>query len=175
MTRDARLRRCLILCCHFARNLAYYRARRVGGDLARPGEDFWTSADGNFIDMAVMEWCKLLGDDRALHGWRKIVSDPTAFERDMLASVGVTAEEFKVVISSMRRYRDKFLAHLDSDAVMLIPDLEVAQKAAWFYYRHIWANEIDPIPRGSAPSDLDMFYRERLAAGTAVYGAAGRP
>ena len=54
LTHDQRLRRCMILCCGVARNLAYHRARREGGGLARRGEDFWNTADGNCIDMAVL-------------------------------------------------------------------------------------------------------------------------
>ena len=57
MTREQRLRRCLLVCCHFARNLAYYRARRQSSP--GPAGDFWISADANFLDVAVMEWCKV--------------------------------------------------------------------------------------------------------------------
>lgn len=176
MTRDQRLRRCLLLCAHFARNLAYYHARRAGGHVAHEGQDFWTSADGNFLDMAALEWCKLFGDPRGEHAWQKIVTNPSTFEAELLAAVGVTADGFQALVSEFRRYRDKFLAHLDSDHVMYVPRFEAARRAVWFYYAHIWANEIDPAWRGDAPGDLEIeiLYQERLAEGVAVY-AAHRP
>lgn len=41
----------------------------------------------------------------------------------------------------MLRYRDKFIAHLDSDEVMNIPGLDIAKKAVWFYYAYVVAEE----------------------------------
>ena len=72
MTKIQRLRRIGLLCRHFARNLAYYRAGWVGSSLVRDS-DFWRTVNRNFLDVAVLEWCKLLGDEKARHYWRKTV------------------------------------------------------------------------------------------------------
>jgi hypothetical protein len=170
MTREQRLRRCLLVCCHFARNLAYYRARREGPP-ASTG-DFWISADANFLDIAVLEWCKVLGDDRAQHGWRKILSEPYRFQSSLLATLELNEDGWAGLVGHVRRYRDKFLAHLDSDLVMHIPQLDDALKAASIYYRWIFEHELDPIHRGDIPASLTAFYDGRLAEGAAVYRRA---
>ncbi len=62
LTREERLRRVLLVALTFARNMAYYRAARDGsGQYVGPGTQFAITADGNFIDMATLEWCKLFG------------------------------------------------------------------------------------------------------------------
>jgi hypothetical protein len=76
-----RVRRVVLLCCAFARNVAYYRAGWA--DRAQPllselhpHASFWRQVNGNFLDMAVLDWCKLFGDPKetprkrlAKHHW----------------------------------------------------------------------------------------------------------
>ncbi len=66
MTRRERLRQVKILCCHFLRNLAFYKAGWRKGELIFK-DQFWVNANGNFIDVCVLEWCKLFGDKRGQH------------------------------------------------------------------------------------------------------------
>lgn len=47
LTRRERLRRVTLLCCHFIRNLAYYRVAHRG-EPRSPNRDFWVTVDGNF-------------------------------------------------------------------------------------------------------------------------------
>ena len=135
MTCRDRLRRVVIVCASFARNLAYYRVGQEPGSSAlhaptHPHASFWRQANGNFLDLCVLEWCKLFGERKGEHGWQQIVADPTAFETGLLAHLGMSATTFNAHIETMRRYRDKFFAHLDSDAVMQIPTLSMAQGSA---------------------------------------------
>ena len=142
MTRRERLRRVVILCASFARNVAYFRAgQSQTGAAARSRSHafsgFWTPASANFLDISVLEWCKLLGDEKDKHFWRNVVTDPAAFEASLLANLGMTASDFEGLAKKMRRYRDKFVAHLDSDAKMDIPPLAAALAANSFYHGHI--------------------------------------
>jgi hypothetical protein len=89
LTRRDRLRRVTLLCCHFTRNLAYYRVANPG-EPRTPNRSFWVTVDGNFLDQCVLDWCKLLDDERAQHYWAKIVSDKTRFERELLARLSWT-------------------------------------------------------------------------------------
>ena len=41
-------------------------------------------------------------------------SDSDSFKMDMLASCGITEDELKNCRKSFKKYRDKFIAHLDS-------------------------------------------------------------
>ena len=87
---------------------------------------FWRQANVSFLDVAALEWCKLFAEGQrgkvaygwGEHGWRQIVTDVAAFEAALLARLGQTANQFDDHIKAMRHYRDKFVAHLDSHAVM---------------------------------------------------------
>ena len=169
MTREKRLRRCLLLCCHFARNLAYYHARRMIDP--KPSGDFWISVDANFIDMAVLEWCKIFGDNKAKQSWRNIVNDHDSFHAGLLIKLKMEAEEWNKYVSHVRCYRDKFLAHLDSDLTMEIPILEKALKSAKFYYSWILDSEFGQFDRKHIPPTLGGYYTERLTEAKGVYNA----
>jgi hypothetical protein len=142
LTRRERLRRVVILCASFARNVAYFRAgqSQTGSAVRAPSHAcsaFWTQVSANSLDIAVLEWCKLLGDEKDKHFWGNVVTDPAAFEASLLANLGMTASDFDGLGKKMRRYRDKFVAHLDSDAKMDIPPLTAALAANSFYHGHI--------------------------------------
>lgn len=139
MSRKDRLRRVVLLCCSFARNLAYYRVGQseYGKRLLAPSHplaSFWRQTNSNCLDVCVLEWCKLLGDKKGEHYWSRTVSDPTGFESGLLARIGMNSSAFQAEGKAMRQYRDKFVAHLDSDAVMRIPTLKTAQTSVWFYH-----------------------------------------
>jgi hypothetical protein len=68
LTPVERQRRVVRLCCSFMRNLAFHRAGMQGevqfNLFARthPQGAFWREAHGNFIDICVLDWCKLFAD-----------------------------------------------------------------------------------------------------------------
>ena len=104
--RRDRLRRVAMLCCSFARNVAFYRAGWV--DEAQPllseyhpKASFWRQVNSNFFDVAVLDWCKLFGDQKETprtrigkHHWRKVVSDPEEFEVRLLTQLATDAASF---------------------------------------------------------------------------------
>lgn len=147
MPRRQRLRRVAILCYSFARNLAYYRVGQEDcsqplTDPCHPHSSFWRQVNSNFLDLCVLEWCKLFADKNGEHYWRRVVSDKEAFEGALWGRTGVDSKGFKDQIEAMRRYRDRFVAHLDSDLVMQIPMLDVAQKSVWFYHAYLVEYEV---------------------------------
>jgi hypothetical protein len=166
LTRRERLRRVVLLCCHFTRNLAYYRAGI--GLLTKASPQFWLTANTNFIDTAVMEWCKLLGDEKANHFWANVVSDASSFETDMLDHVGLTADEHAAYINEMRTYRDKFLAHLDDLPDMDIPTLDEAKATVEFYCRYIVSQEA-AYDLAGLPVDLVDYYLDCFKEAAAIY------
>ena len=85
----------------------------------------------------MLEWCKLLGDEKDKHFWRNVVTDPVALEASLLVNLEMTESDFADLAKKMRRYRDKFVAHLNSDAKMDIPRLTAALAANSFYHEHI--------------------------------------
>jgi hypothetical protein len=99
LSRHDRLRRVVLLCSSFARNMAYYRAGQRPNGLAllnrsHPRAGFWRQVNANFLDAAVIEWCKLLGDGKGKHYWRQVVTDQESFERGLLDKIGMTNTEF---------------------------------------------------------------------------------
>jgi hypothetical protein len=166
VSRRDRLRRVVILCRNFALNLAYYRVGRRPEHLPlqnypqHAGARFWRAVSGNCIDNCVLEWCKLFADPKGKHHWSKIVSDSARFETQLLHHLGIDEAAFQKEIGVMRQYRDKFIAHLDSDEVMNIPALDIAKKAVWFYHAYVVQHEADLSDLAGLPIELEMGYAQ---------------
>jgi hypothetical protein len=70
-----------MLCIHFIRNLAYSRAIEELVPHKMEG-DFWITMQGNCLDTAVLEWCKLFGDHKGNHYWGKMSITLNHFRRN---------------------------------------------------------------------------------------------
>ena len=92
MIRKKRNRRVGIICLHCLRNLAFYKAGWRGNELIIK-DQFWVNVNGNFLDICVLEWCKLFGELNGKHYWRKIISDPINFYRGLIHNLGVAETE----------------------------------------------------------------------------------
>lgn len=171
MTRRQRLRRVGILCCHFLRNLAFYRAGWRKGALILK-EPFWVTANGNFLDTCVLEWCKLFADVRGQHFWRKVVTEQTDFFDGLLKTLGQAGADFDTYVKEVKTYRDRFVAHLDSDLKMQIPNLDVARNSIVYLYDYILANEDEGDFFNDAPSSASSQYIRFAKEGKAVYEEA---
>ncbi len=169
MTRKERLRRVAILCCHCLRNLAYYRAGWHEDELILKGQ-FWTNVNGNFLDICVLEWCKLFADSRGKHYWKRIISEPQSFYAEMLHQLNIKESDLQALRCEMRRYRDKFVAHLDSDKIMYIPgNLTLARKSVEYLYDYIKANEDEGDFFNDAPTSASAFFEQHLRYGKALH------
>lgn len=150
--------------------MAYYRAGWRERRLIRKS-DFWKSINGNCIDIAVLEWCKLFAEPRGLHYWETIVADVPAFEAGLLAAVGPgwSRESFDGYVRHVRKYRDKFVAHLDDELVAHIPSLDDCWKSVHFYHEYLVANETATISLHGLPRDLTAYYELKLKEAAAEY------
>ena len=151
-----RSRRVGILCCHFVRNFAYYEAGFEDGKI-KSEDQFVVSLNGNFLDISVLEWCKLFGDHNDKHHWKKIMSCDPTFKKRMLDELKISQEDFDLTYKSFREYRDKFIAHLDSDEIMKIPEVSKGLNMVFFYYKEVKAmcEEI-----ADWPNSIEIFYKE---------------
>lgn len=168
MTRVQRLRRVVLLCCHCGRNLAYYRAGWLGSSLVRDS-DFWKTVNGNFLDVAVLEWCKLFGDEKANHYWREVVSAPSKFEAGLLACFNPTLNKLETYCREMRGYRDRFVAHLDSDFTMHIPNLAVAKASVEYYHSYVVEYELRPSDLTGLPTSFSDYYHRCSSEAACAY------
>lgn len=179
-----RMRRVVLLCVSFARNVAFYRAG--WSEDAQPllserhPEDaaFWRQVNANFIDMAVLEWCKLFGNQKGTpnkrlerHHWRRVVSDPEGFEAGLLAQLQMDEAGLGALIDKMRSYRDEFVAHLDDKLLMYVPELDAAREAVAFYHRHIVEFEAQPGELAGLPgvNELALGYDQCTDDAARVY------
>ena len=145
----------------------------------KPTASFVRAANSNFIDICVLEWCKLFGDkvgakNADQHSWWRIVSDTAHFESEMLNRLGVSPEDFHAYRITMRSYRDKFLAHLDSDLVMNIPRLDIAEASVRFYHEYLVSTEakVGDLPGlVDTTAKLDRGYAECEKEAAQAYAA----
>lgn len=168
MTRIELLRRSGLLCCHFLRNLAFYKAGWRNGSLITQ-DQFLVNANSNFLDISVLEWCKLFGDRRGKHHWRKVVANQDAFLEALLIKLKITEQEFDAYIEEMRIYRDKFIAHLDTEKIMHPPKMRVARKSVSFLYDHLLSNEQQDDCFHDAPKKASKFYGHFARLGKKAY------
>jgi hypothetical protein len=169
--RKDQLRRVVRLCSNFAVNLAYYRAGWSSEykQLLEADTNFWRAANGNFLDMCVLESCKLFTEKRGKYYWANIVSNTADFKTGLLRHLGSDEEAFKREIASMRNYRDKFVAHSDFDRTGHYPALDVPKKAVWFYHAHVVNHEAQLQDLEGLPLKLDPGYEEEEEETKAVY------
>lgn len=158
MDRTKRLRRVGILCCRFARNYAYYKAGWENNKL-KVKDQFWISLNNNFIDMSVIEWYKLFGDYKDKHHWKNVMHHDQTFKIRMFDSLNIKQSDLDEVHASIKSYRDKFVAHLDSEEIMNIPKLENTLRMVFFYY-----SEVKKICDSTVdwPESLEYFYEEHF-------------
>lgn len=149
-------------------NIAFYRAWHEAG---RPQANvqFWIAANGNFADLAVLEWCKLFADVRGRHHWLKVVKDTNVFEAGLLQALGMTAIEFAGYVGEMRFLRDKFIAHLDDELVMTLPQLTAAKASAVYLYTYLLENGDEEGAFDHAPHNPVDFFDRYFAEAAAVY------
>lgn len=152
LTKRERLRRVVILSQSFIRNLAYYRAGKspAAEHLLKEKHkeaSFWRQVNGNCLDMCVLEWCKLFGDRNGVQGWRNVISEPTAFEDKLFEQLRISRRDLDELTVEMRRYHNKFVAHLDEDRTMFIPQMDLALRTVYFYVDYLIEVE-------AAPGDL---------------------
>jgi len=104
-----------------------------------------------------------------MHYWKKVISEPEDFFRRLLQEVNITETDFNAYIKEMRTYRDKFVAHLDSEETMHIPKLDVARKSTTYLYNYLRAHEDEGNYFADAPKKASAFYRRFLKEGKSVY------
>ena len=157
-----------MLCCHFARNYAYYLAG-WDGKKTKATNEFWATAQNNFIDIAVLEWLKLFGDHNDKHHWKKVVEGRKSFKTDMLATCKITEDELKYCRESIKEYRDKFIAHLDSEEAMHIPELNIPLIVVKYYYSYV-AKELGAAGLRNLPEDIERYYQQCFQASEVHFG-----
>jgi hypothetical protein len=82
------------------------------------------------------------------------------------------ATTFDSYLDAMRDYRDKFVAHLDSERVVNIPILDVAKSSVEFYHAYLPSYEIQAWELVNLPDTVEKLragYEQCEAEATRVY------
>ena len=152
---NERLRRIGLLCCHCIRNLAYYR--EGANKKPRQNTQFWVTVGGNFIDIAVLEWCKLFVEWKGSHHWRQITDDEKVFQENLFKHLGMDGSAFAAYVDEVKTYRDKFIAHLDDERVMNIPKMDIAIQSIFFLYNFVIThNKLEN--KAKLPPDIAKYF-----------------
>ena len=117
---------------------------------------------GNFLDVCVLEWCKLFGNRNGEYHWRKVVPDPDAFKQEMLSLYGIDDAAFKELWDKIKDYRDNFVAHLEEQETTVIPNINVAYLLTAFYFRKLQSMFPSLQADSSLPCHFDRYYDQCL-------------
>lgn len=170
LPRDSRLRRVMICCCAIVRNVAYYNGRWVRGTPIFDS-NIERTINGNFMDMAVLEWCKLFGETRhEPQHWQRVilcVDQRREFKAGLVKALGCSNGDWNATRRRCLAYRNDFLAHLGSEPTMLTPMLDPVLKSAAHYYEFIRTTEMP----SADPADIHAFYETCSKAGAEYYAA----
>ncbi len=130
--------------------------------------DFWRNADGNFLDISVLEWYKLFTEKGGKHHWKKVVSDPGSFLPTLYEAINLSEATFNEHCEEVKTYRDRYLAHLDEPtADDKYPFLTPILDSAIFLGDLVTHQNLNILQ--DAPPDMRAFYEERLAHGREVW------
>lgn len=121
-------------------NIACYKAGWTSNKLERRlinASSFWTRINGNFLDVATLDWCKLFLDkniDKHSPGeycWKNIFNNHSEWLDVMYCETGINEQDFKKYGMDILNYRNKFLAHRDKNEMALYyPRTEILLKTA---------------------------------------------
>ena len=142
----------LRLCREVVMNAAFYRAGR--SDLPRElaeKSSFWQVLNGNFLDVATLNWCALFADHRGVYRWEKALPESERSLGALCEALKIHESEFRMYVKDVRRYRNKRVAHRDkclSGPLIYYPKLDLAMESA------TWLSErvLDVYPAAVSPT-----------------------
>jgi hypothetical protein len=156
---DARkIRRIGVLCLYCIGNIASYRAGWTNKKVFRVNTDFWRKVNGNFLDIATLDWCKIFVEHDGKHHWSTIFPDKKSFRADLFSGINVSEKDFRNEIKEIKKYRDKFLAHLDEPTALYYPKSEIMLKSSMFLYHLLATSPKTRMALSGALIDPQDFY-----------------
>jgi hypothetical protein len=143
-----------------------------------PHLTFWRVIYGNFMDISVIEWCKLFGSDRhsAPTHWKNVFpQDHQQFRTDLFASLQIDEIKWRSYWKEMKTYRDGQAAHYDFTKEKDIPNysiLNLAIKSSYFYYSRVVSELHSLNAYRHYPDDLEKYCADFASLAREVSEAA---
>lgn len=158
MDRETLLRRVVLTCRDYIREISYHRAMLPYTDHLRT--NIWIYTFNNFINMAVLNWCHLFGNHSDDLHWLNIIEDSNAFKDELLQTIGISFEEWKLYRKTITDYRNKDVAHIEVRPEGTVPQMDNAIIAVCFYYSKALAELKSLGSYTELPNDLEQFNNE---------------
>ncbi len=171
LSREDRIWRIALLCCHTVRNAAYFEAHGQRAKQQMPDAEYWQTVDNNFLDMCVLEWSKLFGEWNGRHHWRRVIEDREVFWEGLLKELAVKKPEFERFREQVVDYRDRFVAHLDDENTMHIPLLSIIRKSSCYLYSHLVEHEKAALDAPMLPGSIYGYEKMCRLAAEQIYSA----
>jgi len=149
---------------YVVRNVAHHRSLQKYKD--EFNQNYWIIIFNNFLDIAVLEWCKVFGSRNEATHWSNHVKDQDTFRQELLSRLKLSQEEWGEYWESIKEYRDNAVAHHGyipngTD----YPDFSYALVACYYYYE-ILINELRSLKVYDYPDDLEKYFNNSLAQAT---------
>lgn len=125
-------------------------------------QNYWILIYNNFLDIAVLEWCKVFGTDSEPTHWKTIVNDHTAFREGLLNCIGLDENEWSAFWENVNSYRNNIIAHFKKVDDLSYPFLDVIIKSSFYYYKWL-QKELETHGIIQEPEDLENYYRRCLS------------
>lgn len=130
-----------------------------------PHLNFWRVIYGNCVDIGVIDWCKLFGNDDAKKQpthWKNQIPtiDHDDFRAGLRSVLGLTQQEWEAYREAIVKYRNIGAAHLQPDAHSpddTYPVFDKALEAVYFYYDRLLAIPKNAAYRARHPKDLRAY------------------
>lgn len=161
-----RVRRTFNLVNYCIANIAAYRVNwHTIGDkrTLRVTNDFWVRANGNFFDMAVIEWCKLFAEKQGQHHWSKTFTEQQTWKCQLLEHLEISDEEYEMELKNVKDYRNKYVAHLDSPTPMSYPLTEFMLISSSYLYNYIRTDSMTKIHIGTIYESAHDHYMRMMS------------
>lgn len=125
---EMKVRRIARVGLHCVANIACYRAGwddEQSPPKLKISDDFWVRANGNFLDAATLNWCILFAEeDKGKHDWKKAFANKDGLSEELYKALKIPEEEFNKELLEIKKYRDKYLAHMDNPSAIFYPKTE---------------------------------------------------
>jgi hypothetical protein len=124
----------------FVQHLGYYRGLKAAWDVQKYLSPFWGSTTDGHLRLATIAWCNAFGSRNSDMHWTKTTigeiskEEQENFRERVLSKAGFTQEEWERYHRDMLAFRNKFVAHVESNHFKdPVPSFDPALQVAYAY------------------------------------------
>lgn len=173
VTQPARIRKCYRLCHTTLQNSAYYRGGASVLTEVKMPDQFAIVSRNNFLEVAILNWCKLFADAGGKHHYKKVILDAAKFETRLSTALKMELSAFEDAAKAVAHYRNKEIAHADVYYEIDIPRLDLLIESTIQLYKAL-RDQCGEEPTPIAPSNLHATFQREQDIGRSNFLALSR-